>query len=416
MYERLHCVALNRIGHPMLAVSRRRLRAVGYSFRSLLFSDALMLLALMVGQVVTPWWIAHAGGASHLAIYAVIAASSSVLAMLLLSPLGDRLPKGALIRYSLAALALQSLLLALMATLGWYRLGPVLGGVMLASAGTAAALWLHCVLLCCAAVLARRIPARLDVAKPAAAGRWLTELRLGMAAKWHIPIERGWTMVNFLVSICFMPTVGMLLPLKLQSLGLSGGWLGICEASLSAGMLFGSAWLANRASARLGRVRAMFASLLAAGVGIVLVGRVARPYWLAVLFGLMGNCLAVTQLVGQTHRLLVIPDTFRARISAVNIMTAQVAGSLGPALDGLLVAHLSVGQVYELMGAGFFAQYAGATCRPRFNDLSGARSSSRAGLVCPAALRGFRCRALIGRVLRATFLTMLPPFFRYGPS
>ena len=44
-----------------------RFAALGAPFRWLLASDALTLLALMVGQVALPWWIASAGGARDLA-------------------------------------------------------------------------------------------------------------------------------------------------------------------------------------------------------------------------------------------------------------------------------------------------------------------------------------------------------------
>ena len=37
-----------------------------------------------------------------------------------------------------------------------------------------------------------------------------------------------------------MPCVTLLVPLKVQSLGLSAAWLGWCEAGLSLGMLVGS--------------------------------------------------------------------------------------------------------------------------------------------------------------------------------
>ena len=38
----------------------------GSSFHWLLWSDALTLLSMMVGQVALPWWIAQSGGAHDL--------------------------------------------------------------------------------------------------------------------------------------------------------------------------------------------------------------------------------------------------------------------------------------------------------------------------------------------------------------
>lgn len=111
---------------------------LGRPFRLLLASDTLMLLSMMVGHVAVPWWIAHEGGAGHLALYASLLAAVSFFALPLLSPLGDRVSKRVLITVGLAAM--------------------------------------------------------------------------------------------LVVMIFFVPGIGMLVPLKVQSLGLSGAWLGACEA------------------------------------------------------------------------------------------------------------------------------------------------------------------------------------------
>lgn len=59
-------------------------------FGSLLLSDSLMLLAVMVGHVTISWMIAQNGGAPDLARYGAASAMMAILAMPLLSPLGDR--------------------------------------------------------------------------------------------------------------------------------------------------------------------------------------------------------------------------------------------------------------------------------------------------------------------------------------
>ncbi|MDE1929531.1 MAG: MFS transporter, partial [Burkholderiales bacterium] len=278
---------------------RARLDALGLPFRHLLVSDALTLLALMVGQVALPWWIASRGGARDLAVYSAATSAFAIVAMPLLSPLGDRLPKRRLIRTALAVHSLGAIAMAALASAGAYRLGPLialgalpvlaaavlqpavgsfvtelvaparlspaislqqtaqssgrmigpaLGGIVLGAAGVAAALWLNAVLLALASLAARRLPHRDPPRQPRRA--WAADLMVGMRANWRIPIERGWILINFLSWIFLFPTFTMLVPLKVQSLGLSGVWLGLCEASLSLGMLLGSlggsTWLVRR--------------------------------------------------------------------------------------------------------------------------------------------------------------------------
>lgn len=423
-----------------LAALQRRLSPLGAAFQMLLFSDGLMLLSLMVGHVAVPWWVAHEGGASDLAVFAATMAAGSFIALPLLSPLGDRWPKRQLIAGGLALMALEALLLAGLAQAGIYRLGwvmalelasvvamavimpasfsivaellpghqlteglslqksaqalgrlmgPALGGLVLAAASTAAALWLHALLLLLASGLALRIKA----APPRAAAadkHWLADLKAGLLAKWHIPLERGWTFVSFLVMIFFTPAIGMLVPLKVQSLGLSAVWLGACEAGLSLGMLLGSlggsVWLSHR----IGRFRASYGAILLEGLSMLVIGWSHQPLLIVLCFALLGGCIATVQMVGQTHRMLAMPQAFRARMTAVNMMVMQVAGVLGPGLAGLSLLHGRVDGVYLLFGAGLFLVGLGYRWVPgyrEFLDLPHAQAEGRYARDYPALFR-----------------------------
>lgn len=402
---------------------------LGRPFRLLLASDALMLLSLMVGYVATPWWIAHEGGARHLALYAGVLAAVSFFALPLLSPWGDRVSKRVLITAGLAAMLLQSLLLAGLAQAGVYRiewmillgvvqqlamavvtpvtfsigaellppeqlneglgyqrsaqalgrlLGPIAGGALLAVASTATALWVNAGLLFLACLMATRITVPLRAAAPRSLAQWVVDLRAGLAAKWLIPTERGWTFVSFLVMIFFVPGIGMLVPLKVQSLSLSGAWLGACEAGLSLGMLLGALGGSNWLAERVGRFRASFGAILCEGLSLALVGATHRPWLLVAAFTLMGGCIATVQTVGHTQRMLAMPQDFRTRMMAVNMMVMQVAGVLGPGVAGLGLAAFHIDELYLAFGAGLFLVGLGYRRVPgyqRFLDMSHAEAT-----------------------------------------
>lgn len=427
---------------------RGRLAALGPAFGLLLLSDMLMLLSLMVGHVVIPWWVAHAGGAADLAIYAAGLSACSFVALPLLSPLGDRVSKRHLLAGGMLAMGIESLVLAAMAQFGSYDLaaimalelvnviamaaimpasfsivaellpadrlteglglqksaqavgrlmGPALGGLVLAAAGTAVSLWLHAALLLAGAALAARIEVVVP-ARAAAARAWLADLRAGLRAKWAIPLERGWTFVSFLVMLFFVPGIGMLVPLKVQSLGLSAVWLGACEASLALGMLLGSlggsVWIAQR----IGRFNASFGAILLEGVAMVIIGLSREPVVIVATFALIGGATATVQMVGQTHRMLAMPQAFRARMTAVNMMVMQIAGVLGPGLAGLMVVHGGadgtfaggVDGTYWLMGLGLFAVgllYLRVPDYRSFLDLPHAQAEGRYARDYPALFR-----------------------------
>ena len=375
---------------------------LGTSFRWLLWSDALTLLSMMVGQVALPWWIAQSGGAHDLAVYGVVVSAMSFVALPLLSPFADRHPKRALMTVGLLGFAVATSAMATFARLWDYRLdvviaieavtvlagalvmpatnsivtelvppaglsnalglqqtaqasgrlvGPAIAGALLAAVGTAPTLGLGALLLLAAALLATRLP-RPDraaaTAKPR--GRWTDEVRVGLRVNWAIPIERGWVICNFIGAVFMVPCVAMLAPLKVQSLGLSAAWLGWCEAGLSLGLLVGSLGPAAWWTRAQGRFGARVGGSALIGLALALAGLTSDRHVLVACFGVVGVCAATTMLVGKTHRMLARPLAYRARMSAAAIMTVQVSQTLGPAIAGVALTHWSVRIVYVVFG------------------------------------------------------------------
>jgi hypothetical protein len=203
---------------------------------------------------------------------------------------------------------------------------------------------LNGVLLIAAAVLATRLPAQ--AAHAAASHHWWADLRAGLKANWAIPLERGWILVNFLSWIFLFPALAMLVPLKVQSLGLSAAWLGACEAALSLGMLVGSLGVSEWWIRRQGRYATRITSAVVQGIALAVAGFTTWAWVLVPAFALAGLTNSAATLVGLTHRMLARPLAFRARMSAGSMMTSQVAGTLGPALAGVALAHWPVSTVY----------------------------------------------------------------------
>ena len=390
---------------------------LGTSFRWLLWSDALTLLSMMVGQVALPWWIAQSGGAHDLAIYGVVFSGMSIVALPLLSPYVDRHAKRSLLAIGLLVFGVSASAMAAFATLSHYRLavviaieavtvlatalilptissivtelvpatglakalglqqsaqatgrliGPAVAGAVLAAVGTAPTLWLHATLLFAAAALATRLP-RVERANPEAAPRrWSTEFRVGMRVNWAIPLERGWVLCNFVGALFMMPGVLMLVPLKVQSLGLSAAWLGWCEAALSLGMLAGSLGPAAWWTRLQGRFGTRVTSAALTGLALAVAGWTSDRHVLVSMFAVVGLCNAAMTLVGKTHRMLARPLAFRARMSAAAIMTTQLSMALGPAIAGLALVHWSVRTVYMMFGLASAASALGFFLIPGF--------------------------------------------------
>jgi MFS family permease len=392
-----------------------RIGALEPALRALLLSNILAVTAGTVGHIALAWWVAEQGGGRDLALYAAVGAIGAFVFLPLLSPFGDRYCKRRMMTIGLAAQAVVALAQAAVVQSGSYSLpllilldqltaatgalflpasasivaemlpaerltaglglqksgqalggliGPTLGGGMLALAGSAAALWLYALLVGVAWALTLRIPSRPVVT--AARSGWLADIRAGLAAKWHIRIERWWTLVSFLFAIFLLPGIGMLLPMKLQSLGLSGAWLGASEAALSAGMLVGALGVAPILVRRIGRFAVYTGAVAGMGLCFVLIGAARLPVLLPGAFMLCGLCISVTQLVGQTHRMLAIPPAFRARMTSVQFMVMQVAGTIGPALGGLGLGTLGVDTTYTLFGGAILLTGCGYALAPGY--------------------------------------------------
>lgn len=392
------------------------------ALRSFLLTDALILLAELSALVILPWWVTSSTGAAGVALYGTALAVAMLLAVAVVSPWGDRICKARQIQLGLAAMLVIALAYGLIAVLGLFSLplllalavcqafasacvdqaratilaelvpadqlpdairlrktcqslsgiaGPLLAGLALAVGSVAGALGVYATLLLLAIACSTRIPSHNTAAAPArAAGfaQWWQGLRSGMAAKWRVPMERGWTVVNFVVWIFQGPAVGILIPIKVHALGLAGNWLGICLGALSLGVLLGSVFGSQLLVQHFGRYRVRLGLGFCEGLALAVVGFASSPYWMVAGLVLTGFCNASMALVGATHRALAIPQSHRVRMFAASSMSTQVAGALGPALVGFALARWSVDAVYTAFGLLMATSVLGFLWVPRLKE------------------------------------------------
>lgn len=361
-------------------------------------------MAMSIGHVVLPWVIAQQGGARDLALYGFFIALMTFITMPSLSPLGDRFPQQKLINLGLSLYIVESIAIATMVMSGSYNIaliialgmggvacyslispimsnvaadilpaknltqglsfqkglqsvgrfaGPLIAGLMLASFDAHAALWLHALMLFVALIFSRNLglpPSRNANPLGGRFQQWRQDLANGAKAVWNVPIERYWSLINFFSWIFAGPAVGMLVPLKVQSLGLSGVWLASCEAGLAVGIFSGSFYLSTRIISRVGRYAARIGSGFALGLSLILAGAAQSGWILIVAFVLCGLSNATLLLVGLTHRTLARPRSFRSRMSGATMTLNQIASAAGPALAGMALVRWSIADVYEVFG------------------------------------------------------------------
>jgi len=403
---------------PRFATAQRELLRTSPGLIGLLATDALITVAELAAAVLVPWWIASLGGTMAMATYAIVLAATTLVVVVAVSPLGDHYCKAMQMRYGLGGVALVLAGLAWCATRPFALLpvlglvganalarafveppqaailpelvpasrmpeairlqktchalsgviGPLLAALLLIIVGIPVAIACCSALVLIAAVVALSIPRR-DGPMPTFRFRrcWM-DLRLGARARWAVPMERGWTIVNFVVWIFQGPAVGILVPIKVRSLGLAGDWLGIGIASLSIGVLAGSAFGSTLLVARFGRYRTRIALGCAEGICLAFVGLSGSPYGMVAGLVVGGFCNASMALVGATHRALAIPRTHRVRMLASGTVSTQIAGSIGAALVGATLSRWNVSIVYASFGFLMAISVLGFLLVPRFKE------------------------------------------------
>lgn len=406
--------------HQLIPADVRELLRSNPALRAVLLTDFLVYLAELMAAVILPWWITSRGGASAIATFSVMLPVATFFAAPLVSPFGDRLCKARQITWGLGCLGLVAATQAALALDGRFSiaalmalafvqvlarsfvdpareavlteqvapeqlpiairmrkttlalcgiLGPLLAGAAIGAVGVGGALCFQGGLLGVAMLTAWRIP-RTQAANTPARGwaPWWNDLRAGLGAKWRMPMERGWTLVNFAVWIFQGPAVGLLIPIKVQSLALAGHWLGLAMGALSLGVLLGSLFGSAMLVRRFGRYRVRVGLGFLEGIALAVVGWSDSPTLLLIGLAAAGFCNASMSLVGATHRALAIPRAYRVRLSAASAMTTQIAGSIGPALVGVALAHFSVNAVYAAWGLCMATCVLGFLAVPRLKE------------------------------------------------
>jgi MFS family permease len=367
----------------------------------------LAFFAFGMWSTAVSWIIVSRGEKGDLALYSATLSLAAMVGVPLLAPLGDRLSRKGLLLIGMLILLvcavgrvflidentfrlLPILLLDLVACIAFGLLQPLVGatladlvqaralaglmggqkaleagariaapllcGAILASVGQMPALW-GVVLASLLAVLAF---ARVHIApQPPTTGRnrrsWANEVWQGFRVKWRLPVERHWTGLMLLFNMLTMPLIGLLLPLKIQSLRLGADWFGVIQASCFAGSLLGYWVFSHWCNKKWGMLPAMVLAAAGIGLGNIVLGLTELPVLLALVYFMIGLWLAVYQLNGQSQRTLAVPGPYRVRLAAINIMISQLGAGGGVALAGILGKNTGVDWILLLYGVLAFA-------------------------------------------------------------
>lgn len=230
--------------------------------------------------------------------------------------------------------------------------GPVLAGVLVASAGVPAALWIDCASFALIAVVlaaGRELPRG---APDHEESSWLTRMRLGFAAVRAEPI-RTLIFAQALAFVFFFLVIPIEVVYAVETLDAGDVGYGVLLTAWGLGLVIGSALFARvrDASTRV----LVICSTLAVGVGYLgmSVAPTIAVACVASIVGGTGNGLQWVSVLTAVQE--AVPDALQARVVGLMESTAAAAPGIGFLLGGLLTSVWSPRLAYLVAGVGVLA-------------------------------------------------------------
>jgi MFS family permease len=230
--------------------------------------------------------------------------------------------------------------------------GPLLAGVLVAAAGTSAALWVDAASFAAIAVLlatARTLP--VGSTDESEAG-WWERVRAGVAAVREEPI-RTLLAAQTVAFVFFFLVIPIEVVYVVEELDAGNVGYGALLAAWGVGMVIGSgvfARMRNRSTRML-----VFASTLCVGIGYL--GLAAAPgivlACVASVVGGTGNGVQWVSVLTTIQE--AVPDALQARVVGLMESTAAAAPGVGFLLGGLLTTAWSPRWAYLVAGVGVVA-------------------------------------------------------------
>jgi MFS family permease len=258
---------------------------------------------------------------------------------------------------------------------GWV-VGPMLAALAIAAVGPVATMWFACgaFLVAVAAIALLPVPNRSRAAHGAAPsrteGRFWSEVLDGVRALAADRPVMILTVAIAVVSMIYMPTESVLLPVHYESLDEPGAF-GLVLSALAAGAMLGAfayGWVAARM--RRSRIATVFLTL--ACVAYVPLAFLPSTFVMAVAAFALGLAWGpMSPLLNSLvqHR---FPADRHGRVYGVQLAIFYAAPPLGQLLAGVAVAELGVQPVIAAVAVGMVATALIVNLQPSLRGLDGA--------------------------------------------
>lgn len=366
----------------------------------------LALFSGLFGLSVLTWLVVSKFGASGIAQFYAVPSLISFLSYVVLSPLGDRCRKLAVVKWASNMVAARSVLLALFVACGdaplgviialqainavamsvivparasllpelvsstelqsaygaqqsvsslGRTLGPACAGFALIVLPASVCLAIHAAMMIAVCVLNQFVhgnaQARQTNPTPRGIVAWGREILDGWRIRLRIPIEKASAVLSIPFLMAYLPAITMLIPMRVHEAGWGTYVFGIAEGCLSMGALLAGLGGASEIARRFSRFATYMTLQGGVGVAMLIASLTHRPFVFAGAYLLIGFCATAAGLLLGTQRMLAVPNDYRARLNASGMTLTMIAGSAGAYFCGLALLHVSVSTVHVGLSA-----------------------------------------------------------------
>lgn len=233
-------------------------------------------------------------------------------------------------------------------------LGPALGGLIVAGAGTRGALALDALSFVVSAALLRRLPPLPAAPRESAAAGFLAETRAGWSFVARHPTARAVALGLFLVVVfAALDNVALVFLVRTTLDGGVAGY-GLTASAYELGMVAATLVLI-RAGNRVAPTAVLLSGIAAMGAGTLLTGLAPTVGVAVTAQGMAGIGNGLENTANETLIQQTVPRAWLGRVFGIAYGGAFVASSLAYAAGGSLLALTSPRAVFVIAGGGALA-------------------------------------------------------------
>ena len=179
---------------------------------------------------------------------------------------------------------------------------------------------------------------------------WLKNSYKIFALKMSIPPERIIMIGGFIINSVSFSAIGLLLPMRIQSIDGHLAWLGITYAGFGLGSTIGGLYISNYLNNRFGSLFSSLFCVASSGVMFAFIGIFDNIYIICICLTFGGIFITSGGVIGAGRRILATPKKYRATFASISNVAVNLASIISPILSVFIAEYIGINNAYISFG------------------------------------------------------------------